>query len=64
MKTRKRYVLFINSMLKTAYFGGRKFDQRISAATLGTIYDCTFRELVDNLHVLSGKGYTIAKRTY
>ena len=64
MKTRKHYVLFINSMLKTAYFGGRKFDQRISAATLGVIYDCTFRELVDNLRMLTDRGYTISKRTY
>ena len=64
MKTRKSYVLFVNPMLKTAYFGGRKFDSRISGATLGQIYDCTFSEMVENLKRLVARGYSVSKRTY
>ena len=64
MKIRKSYVLFINPMLGTAYYGGAKFDRRISNATLGQIFDCTFSELKDNLRILLKRGYDISKRTY
>ena len=64
MKIRKSYMLFVNPMLKTAYFGGNRFDRRISGATLGQIYDCTFRDMVDNLKRLVARGYTVSKRTY
>ena len=64
MKIRKRYVLFINPMLGTAYYGNEKFDRRISQATLGDIIDCTFSELKHNLRMLVNRGYTISKRNY
>lgn len=64
MKIRKSYVLFVNPMLGTAYYGGGKFDNRISKATLGDIFDCTFAELKDNIKILIKRGYTVSKRTY
>lgn len=64
MKIRKSYVLFVNPMLGTAYYGGGKFDARISQATLGDIFDCTFVELKDNIKLLIKRGYTVSKRTY
>ena len=64
MKIRKNYVLFINPMLGTAYYGGDKFNKRISAATLGKIYDCTFSELKHNIKILKNRGYIISKINY
>jgi len=64
MKIRKQYVLFINPMLGTAFFGNHKFSERINEATLGEIYDCTFSELKQNLKMLLNRGYTISKRNY
>ena len=64
MKIRNKYVLYINRMLGVAYYGGKKFDRRISKATLGKIYDCTFSELKFNIKMLRDKGYEVYKRTY
>jgi len=64
MKIRKNYILFMNPMLKTAYYGGYKFSKRISKATLGHIYDCSFSELKHNIKILENRGYTISKRNY
>ena len=64
MKIRKQYVLFINPMLGTAFFGNHKFSGRINEATLGEIYDCTFSELKQNLKMLLNRGYTILKMNY
>jgi len=54
----------MNPMLKTAYYGGYKFSKRISKATLGHIYDCSFSELKHNIKILENRGYTISKRNY
>ena len=64
MKIRKRYTLFINPMLGTAFFGNDKFSKRINDATLGEIYDCTLSELKQNLKILLNRGYTILKTNY
>jgi hypothetical protein len=64
MKIRKKYTLFVNSMLGAAFYGGKKFSRRIDDATLGEIYDCTFSELKQNLQMLSRRGYTIFKMKY
>ena len=64
MKIRKQYVLYINEMLCTAYYGTDKFNKRISNATFGLVYDCTFSELMTNLRILKNKNYTINRRKY
>lgn len=64
MKVRKNYVLYINPMLGTAYYGNNKFNIRISESTIGDIFDCTFNELKQNINILLRKGYTISKRNY
>lgn len=65
MKIRKQYTLYINSMLGTATFGSPyKFGWRIDNATIGEIYDCTYRELIENLRMLNSRGYRISQRKY
>lgn len=61
MKIRKTYVLYVNPMLGTAYYGGDAFNSRISEATFGEIYDCTLSELKDNINRLSKRKYSIIK---
>ncbi len=64
MKIRNNYVLYINDMLKTAYYGNSKFDYRICNMTIGKIYDCSFKELRYNLNILHKRGYDIYKRNW
>lgn len=58
------YVLYINPMLGTAHYGLRSgsFAKKIGDATIGTIYDCSERQLKRNIQYLKGKGYQIIKR--
>ena len=64
MKTRKKYVMYINPMLGVVFIGGWLFGIRINNATIGTIIDCTFDECVYNLKRLKKRGYEIQKRSY
>ena len=61
MIVRKNYVLFINGFTNTAFYGGDKFDRRISHATLGVIYDCTFTQLKNNIKMLLKNNVTVIK---
>lgn len=51
-------------MLGTAFYGNSKFSNRISQATFGIIYDCSFSELKHNIKVLIERDFTICKRSY
>ena len=64
MKIKKNYLLYINSQTKTAFYGNSKFENRISNSTLGLLYDCTLRELVENLKRLEEEGYTLMKMNH
>ena len=64
MKISKKYVLFINSITKHAFFGTEKFDLRISKVKFGQIYDCNFLQLKKNLKYLEENGYTISKKKW
>ena len=59
MKIRKQYTLFVNPITSYAFYGGSKFNSRISKATLGTLYDCTFAQLKSNIKRLKASGYTV-----
>jgi len=60
MRILNRYTLFINDMTKTAFYGGSKFDARISKATLGKIYDCNLSQLKANIKILLKEGYIVS----
>ena len=64
MKVRKKYTLYINSMLGVAYYGNKKFSRRIRNATIGMIFECTLTELKDNIRKLLKKKYLVGRRTY
>ncbi len=64
MKINKKYILFINPVLKMAYYGTEKFNTRISKATLGYIYDCSFSQLKNNLKILIKNGYIASQRKW
>lgn len=64
MKIRKYYTLYINCMLGTAHYGNHHFDTRISKATIGHVYKCTFDQLKHNLKILSGDGFKILPTKY
>ena len=64
MKIRKKYVLYINDMLGTAYFGNSSFSARIAHASIGEIIDCTLSELKHNIRLLLKRGYKVSKRNY
>jgi len=61
MKIRKQYTLFINGLTATAFWGGSGFNNRISRATLGTIYDCTLSELKSNIKQLTSTGFLVLR---
>lgn len=64
MKIRKNYILFVNEMQRTAFYGGKKFDARISKATLGEIFDCSFRDLKNNIKKLKELGFKVSQRKW
>ncbi len=59
MKIRKQYTLYINPMTAQAFYGGSKFDARISRATFGTIIDCNLSQLKNNLNLLAKQGFGV-----
>ena len=61
MKIRKKYTLYINDMTNTVFWGGSGFNRRISKATFGRIYDCSFSELKFNIKKLSNHGYLVVR---
>ena len=61
MKVRKNYVLFINGFTNTAFYGGDKFNRRISRATFGDLYDCTLTQLKINIKMLLKNNVTVLK---
>ena len=64
MKVRKHYVLYFNPITRMAIIGNSTFGYRINCATIGTIIDCSFNDIVHNIKVLSRQGYIISKRYY
>ena len=64
MKVRKTYCLYINNMLRTAYYGNTRFAMRISVAEFGKIYDCSLHDLKGNIKRLRREGYTVSPRNY
>lgn len=46
-------------MTAMAFYGGSKFDARISRATFGTIIDCTLSQLKNNIKLLIKQGFGI-----
>lgn len=61
---KKGYVLYVNGITNTATYAkkGSSFDELSHNFTLGEVYDCSFRELVDNLKILSKNGLYLSKR--
>lgn len=64
MKIRKYYVLYVNNMNQTAFYGNARFNARISAATFGVIYDCTLTELKHDIRILRDLNYYVTNRKY
>jgi|AntRauTorckE6833_2_1112554.scaffolds.fasta_scaffold00043_20 hypothetical protein len=64
MLIRKMYTLYINTTLRTAYFGNLKFGCRIGGAKFGKVIDCNLSDLKHNLRILAEENYLINKRTY
>jgi len=64
MQVRKTYTLYINSALKTAYYGNTRFAMRICTAEFGKIYDCNLSDLKGNIRRLRREGYTVSPRNY
>lgn len=64
MKVSKNYVLFVNNMLGVAYYGTRKFGNRISSTTFGDTFDCSLGQLKKNIKILKKQGFSVYSRDY
>ena len=67
MKISKRYSIFINPMTGCAFWGTKKFTRRVTFSKdqlLGEWYECTFRELIQNIETLRKKKYMIFARKH
>jgi hypothetical protein len=53
MLIRKMYTLYINTTLRTAYFGNLKFGCRIGGAKFGKVIDCNLSDLKHNIRILA-----------
>jgi len=64
-KGRKRYTVIINDSIQVAFLTVKNslFDSRISPHGFARVFDCNFNEAVNNIKILSRKGYFISKRT-
>lgn len=65
MKVRKSYVLFINDVTNTAFYGGHKFDYRLhhehDLSMFGRVFDCTVTQLKNSIKMLLKNNVTVLK---